>query len=177
MNFEYSKTIAPKLAGYSPELVDALEAFADRAGCTRTPRTDNPSFEARLFDVLGYLPNGFGVITLDKTVAASGAASYAFGTIPSGAKIIAADLTLAATVTATTAVKIGIGTAADPDKYGKTSALTAATYNGFLATPVILTSADTVIISAVDTAGDAAGTLNAGSIRGRIIYQSLPPLS
>ena len=160
-----------------PVVVSALQNYAARQGASFDPRAVG-SFETDIYDVLKALNNGFGVINAVTTVTISNAsASLATGiVIPAGARVIGAVAKISTTVTATTAVKVGLGVSGTPDKYLLTSALTAATYGGFLTSPVNLTAADTLLLSACATNGAAAGTINTGVVTVQVVYQVLPPL-
>lgn len=83
--------------------------------------------------------------------------------------ILAVQANLETAVTATTAVKVGIGVAGDLDKYGLTTGLTKNLKITTLPTPAIV-SAEDVQVYACDTAGAAAGTLDTGTVRVRIVY-------
>ncbi|MFZ9738679.1 MAG: hypothetical protein ACO3EZ_11785 [Prochlorotrichaceae cyanobacterium] len=96
------------------------------------------------------------------------AASFSISqTLPANSIVIAAAMSIQQTITAATAVKIGLGrvtATADPDKYLLSAALTAAE----LAKPVDqwaapLTAAETIGVFACDTNGAAAGTIGGGA--------------
>jgi hypothetical protein len=113
----------------------------------------------------------FMVIDEDVVLAGAVAAKDLTQDVPTGAVILAVQANLDTAITATTAVKVGVGVAADPDKYGKTSALTQnAKIDTIFATWTVLSGAEDVQVYACDTAGAAAGTLNAGTVRVRIVY-------
>lgn len=110
------------------------------------------------------IANGLLLESKKVTVALSpSAASFATGiTIPTGAIAFLTQLDIPSTISATTAVKIGLGIAADPDKYGLSAALTAEDVGGLrnLATLGIpTTAAEPILVYACDTDGAAAGTI------------------
>lgn len=83
-----------------------------------------------------------------------------------------------ATTGAGGATKVGIGTAADPDKYGKTAALTLDSKSpGQLFNPTtVLSAAEDLILTAVDNDGAALGTIQNGSVRVRLEYLRMSDL-
>jgi hypothetical protein len=123
---------------------------------------------------------GLETVVLDETVDChtTPAASFPLtSTVPSGAVILSVQATLKDTIDAGTAVKIGFGTAGDPDKYGKTADLVADTKSDWMAIHAVLSGAETIAIFAVDINGAAAGTIGGGAvgteeIRVRIVYQA-----
>ena len=132
------------------------------------PPVENPSF----------VSPGLRFVTIQQTVdLGTAAASFSLtDTIPANANVVSVALSVPSTITAATAVKIGVGrvtSTADPDKYYLTSALTAGefakTFGGW-GTP--LTAAETVGIFACDTDGAAAGTIGAAGqyVVVRIVY-------
>lgn len=95
--------------------------------------------------------------------------------LPAGAVILLAQLKIPATISATTATKIGLGIAADPDKYVLSAALTAQDAGGLrnLAVDAVpLAAAETVGVYAVDNAGAAAGTIGGTGqkVKVRIVF-------
>jgi len=116
---------------------------------------------------------------IEQSVIPAGAAGYDLAVqLPIGAVILNAQIKLSAAVVCTTAVKIGLGrkeSAADPDKYALTSALTTGTYSGTKITVTgVLADAsavETLRVFACDTNGAAAGTLDSGgTITARVNY-------
>jgi hypothetical protein len=99
--------------------------------------------------------------------------------IPAGAVILSAQANLETLIGATTAVKVGLGIAADPDKYGKTSALTKNLKIDTIPAYAVLAGAEDIKVFAVDAAGAAAGTIGgtAGNkVRVRIVYAACKSL-
>lgn len=127
---------------------------------------------------------GYETTVLDETVdcITTPAASFPLtSTVPSGAVILAVQATLRDTITADTAVKVGIGVTADPDKYGKTGTLTANQKVDTIPAHAVLGATETIAIFAVDTDGAAAGTIGGGGagterVRVRIVYAVLNSL-
>ena len=83
--------------------------------------------------------------------------------LPKGAWVFAIAVNIPSTISATTAVKVGVGrvtSTADPDKYWLSSALTAQTYAGV---PLTLNSSvvadETLGVFACATDGSAAGSI------------------
>lgn len=121
--------------------------------------------------VLGYI---------EETVIPTGLAAYDLQTkLPVQAIVLACEIQLQADVTATTAVKVGVGrkeTTADPDKYALTPDLDAGTYRGtkVTITPVLADALapETLQVCACATNGSAAGTLDGGGpITVKLWYQ------
>jgi len=100
--------------------------------------------------------------------------------IPSGAVIFSAQVRLDTAVTgAGGATKVGIGTDADPDKYGKTASLLSGQLINTIPLWTILTGAETIKLFAVDNAGVATGTIG-GVGEGatvRVTYTTMVPLA
>lgn len=117
---------------------------------------------------------GLEVRVIDETVACgTAAASHALtSTVPAGAVILSVQANLQTAVTVETAVKVGIGVTADPDKYGKTSGVTKNLKVDTVPDWAVLSSAETVAIFATDTVGAAAGTIGGTgeAIRVRIVF-------
>ena len=111
-------------------------------------------------------------------MSAAAAASFSLTeTIPAHSIVISVAMSIQETITAATAVKIGVGrvtATADPDKYLLSAALTAAE----LAKPVDqwaapLAAAETIGVFACATDGSAAGTIGGGAgdvVVVRIVY-------
>lgn len=96
--------------------------------------------------------------------------------VPAGAVILASQANLQTTVVATTAVKVGIGTDADPDKYGLSADLVKNTKINFIPAYAVLSGAEDVKLHACATGGTAAGTINSGTVRVRLVYAALTSL-
>jgi len=74
----------------------------------------------------------------------------------------------------TTAVKLGLGTAGDPDGFARTAALTKnakQTLGKGALCGAELAAATTIAVSSVDTNGAAAGTADSGTARVRVYYE------
>jgi len=117
---------------------------------------------------------GYSFTVVDEDVDASSAAAAhdLAADIPDGAVILCVQANLDTAITGATAVKVGVGVAADPDKYGLTSGLTQNLKIDTLPAHAVLSGAEDVQVYACDTNGDAAGTIGgAGEIvRVRIVY-------
>lgn len=113
--------------------------------------------------VQSYVADGIKFGTISETVDLSTpAASFAFGTVPKGACVVAVSLSLVGAISATTAVKIGVGrltATADPDKYFLSADLTAGEFANTIAWSAGLAAAESVGLFACDTNGAAAGTI------------------
>lgn len=117
---------------------------------------------------------------IDEVVAIAAAASGNMTTqLPANAKVLFTSTNNNTALTFGTAVKFGVGTAADPDRF-LLSATTVTINTKNNATPLEAVgnnaAAVTVAVTAVDTDGAAAGTMT-GSVRVRLIYvyaESLP---
>lgn len=115
---------------------------------------------------------GLQVMVIDEDVVFTGAVAAKDLTqdIPTGAVIVSVQANLDTAITATTAVKVGVGVVADPDKYGKTSVLTQNAKIDTIPPWAVLSGAEDVQVYACATDGSAAGTLDAGTVRVRIVY-------
>lgn len=93
--------------------------------------------------------------------------------LPANATPLYAAINLDVLVVCTTAVKIGVGTAADPDGYSKTGALTKNTKEGIKGALINaqVAAATTIQVTACDTAGALAGTADSGQARIRVYYE------
>lgn len=131
-------------------------------------------------DLPDVLPQGIGFYTFAEEITLdSAAASHALVTnLPAGAIVVSAYLRVLQTVTAATAVKIGLGrstSTADPDKYALSADLNAGTVGGlkdFWNAP--LSAAENLAIYACATDGSAAGTIGTNTavqlVRAQITY-------
>lgn len=133
--------------------------------------------------VLGIGPtNGTGlrymVIDESVTIPSAQAAVALTNVVPDGAILISVQASIDTTVVATTAVKVGIGYAADPDAYGLTADLLLNTKVDTLiaASPAVGTGEGIIGLYACDTNGDAAGTIDSGVVRVRLVYAVLVSL-
>lgn len=121
---------------------------------------------------------GLQVAVLDETVTLTNAVHDALtSTIPAGAVVLSAQLNLETAVTGdgtgdTLFAKVGLGTAADPDKYALTGALTLNAKASSIPDWAVLGSAETVVIKAAKTDGTAATEkfTAGGIVRVRIVY-------
>lgn len=122
------------------------------------------------------LPPGVGRGVIESRIDLSTAAAYfTIGTRPIGSGIVSLAVDVPNTLSATTAVKFGIGNASDPDAYYRSAGLTTAssTRQILLHADTNITTAESIRFSAVDTNGAAAGTIGGGSddyVRVRITY-------
>jgi len=130
--------------------------------------------------ISGFLAPGVRTKEIVQVVDMSAAAAASFSlteTIPANSIVISVAMSIQKTITAATAVKIGVGrvtATADPDKYLLSAGLTAAE----LAKPVNqwaapLTAAETIGVFACATDGAAAGTIGGGTgdvVVVRIVY-------
>lgn len=118
-----------------------------------------------------FWPAGVTAKTLVEKVEFTGATAGVTLTpkIPAGSIVIASELRLATAITAATAVKVGLGTASDPDKYALTSNLTAQTVGPAFENQwgASLAAEETIGVYACDTSGAAAGTIGAA---GQYVY-------
>lgn len=113
-----------------------------------------------------YLPQGIRTGTITKVIDLStAAASFAIGQRPAKSAIASLEVELSGTITAATAVKFGVGTASDPDAYYRSAGLTTASnvYKFLLDTDTNVAAAESLVLSAVDTNGAAAGTIGGGA--------------
>lgn len=117
---------------------------------------------------------------ITQTVALGGAASVNLtNSLPAGARVLFAGIFLETAVTLTTAVKLGVGTAATPNAFflsstvmtiGATQILAVADTNARVAaaTPIQLTT--------TDTSGALAGT-GVGSVKVMVVYEFCQPIT
>lgn len=130
-------------------------------------------------EFLGGLPGNQRFAYEDTVVLGGAVASINFAKqLPAGAVIIQAEGNLDAAVTATTAVKVGLGKAGTINGLGLFAALTkntrCAASRAIAADAMIgvpLAAATTLAAFACATDGTAAGTINAGTIRLRVVYE------
>jgi hypothetical protein len=119
---------------------------------------------------------GLQIKVIDETISFAGnAALYKAMTtpIPAGAVILAVQANVQSALTGgSTTVKVGLGpNASDPDKYGKTSALTKNAKISTIPTHAVLASQEAIDVCACATGGGAGDTaLTVGSVRVRIVY-------
>lgn len=117
------------------------------------------------------------LLFIEETVTFTGTASKNFvNQLPKNAVPLYAIANCDSLIGCTTAVKIGVGTAGSVSGFTKTGALTKNSKQadgggkGALC-GVALAVATTIQISAVDTAGAAAGTADSGTFRARVYYE------
>jgi hypothetical protein len=126
------------------------------------------------------ITEGHTIVFTDEDVVMDGSTSNALTLQPAiGTLIRSVQANLETVITATTAVKVGIGTAtttADPDKYGKTSALTQNLKVDTIPDWAVLSAIEELGVFAVDTNGAAAGTLDTGTVRVVVRYEVLDSL-
>lgn len=96
--------------------------------------------------------------------------------LPANCRVLFAQMNFDTAVGLTTAVKVGLGTVANPDALaisGTTVTKNASTNNPTPdATGVITTATTDLGVNSVDTGGSAAGTFNAtATIRVRVVYE------
>jgi hypothetical protein len=123
---------------------------------------------------------GLRIMAIDETITIPSAVAAVALTsvVPDGAILISAQANIQTVVVATTATKVGLGIAANPDAYGLTASLLANQKINTLipAAPIVGTGEGIIGIYAVDNSGDAAGTINSGVVRVRLVYAVLTSL-
>lgn len=166
--------IGPPSAGaLSVSTFDVLDVF----GRTGTITTGDDAAAAAL-RLGATVTEGWEIRVLDETVdmLTSAAASWDLAIdIPDAAVILSVQVNLQQAISATTATKVGIGTAGDPDLYGKTSGLSANAKIDTIPDYAVNSGAVDVQLFAVDVNGDAAGDIGGGAtgtdeVRVRIVY-------
>jgi len=92
--------------------------------------------------------------------------------VPAGAVILSAQLNIQTLVVAAgTSAKVGLGTVADPDKYGITSGKTKNLKIDTIPEHAVLSGAEDVQVSMCATNGDVGDSAaSAGAVRVRIVY-------
>lgn len=176
----YRDTVAPAVGddalddvavGTIWEVVDANEVITDRFLCT------DPTAGAAVWKKMSYDDERRSILFIEETVTFTGSASKNLvAQLPARAIPIAAVMNMDTLVVCTTAVKIGVGTAADPDGYAKTAVLTKNAKQadgqgkGALC-GIECAVATTIQVSAVDINGAAAGTADSGTARVRVYYE------
>lgn len=161
-------------------LADAAQAAAETyaSGVATTAESNaNAYTDSQLagidLDEIAELTSEIGM--LDDTVTVNPASGNfdLSNVIPVGAAIISVQVRLDTAITgAGGATKVGIGTAADPDKYGKTSSLASGQLINTIPAWVALGGSEDIRIFAVDNGGVAAGTIGGVGqvVRVRVIY-------
>lgn len=127
------------------------------------------------------VPNGIEYLDIDETVDLStAAASFSLvSKIPRGAIPVQAALILSGAISATTAVKVGLGrvtSTADPDKYVLSANLTAQSISNLIVPTTPLAAEETVGIFACATDGSAAGSIGGAGQTARAIITYMVPL-
>lgn len=117
---------------------------------------------------------------IEETVTISvAAASGALTTqLPAPARVLFACMNFDTAITLVTAVKVGLGTAADPDRFAlsdTTMAKNTKTNSIPVEAVAINSAAVAMTVNAVDTNGAAAGTI-AGTVRCLIVYWEMEQL-
>jgi len=128
---------------------------------------------------------GTRVYVIDEVVTLTNAVSTALtNTVPAGAVILSVQGNLQTAVVGDASgddlfAKVGIGVAADPDKYGLSAVLTANAKLGAIPDWAVLGTAETVIVKAAKTDGSAATEkfVAGGQVRVRIVYLALTNLA
>lgn len=131
-----------------------------------------------IFSTLGV--EGLRIRRFDQTVAITGTGTDIdlAANLPAGSMVIATQMTFPTAVATATATKVGLGVAADPDKYGLSSGLTQHTKTNFMPTTLTYqTSAEDIRLFSVDNSGAAAGNFNnSGSVRVVIYFYNMVDL-
>lgn len=127
------------------------------------------------------VPPGFEFMYFEETVDLStAAANFSLKTtLPKGAVPYAASLQLPSTVTATTAVKVGLGritSTAEPDKYILSADLTAQAIATMITPTTPLSAAETLGIFACATDGSAAGSIGGAGQSAKVSFTYAIPL-
>lgn len=130
-----------------------------------------------------FLPDGLtsGSI-IERVYLDTAAANFALSKkLPKGAWVAGIAVDIPATISATTAVKIGVGrltSTADPDKYWLSANLTAAAYSGKPLTETSVTADEELAVFACATDGTAAGTIGGTGqyVDVRICYFYMAPI-
>jgi len=190
MLYEIGTSVANAAAANAAEEADAAQAAAEAtAAADATAKADAAEAAAEAYtdaqlasvDLTELAELSAEVKILDDTVVLDPAAADfdLSNVVPSGAVIINAQVKLDTAVTgAGGATKVGLGTAADPDKYGKTASLLID--QAFSTTPnwVPLSGPETIKLYAVDNAGAAAGTIGGEdeTVRVRVMYTQANPI-
>ncbi len=147
-----------------PKLVSKYSPLSPPVGTVWT----NPVTNAVLVWDGTYWRNGH-VFTKDVTVAVGASPVSDVDLewdIPTGAFVVGASINIESAITgAGGAVGVGLGVAADPDKYGKTAALTKNAKGSIVPALAILAGAEDLKIYAIDAGGGAVGTIQNGSVR------------
>lgn len=180
----YDNGVSGLTAATAQAAVDELASEkADLAGATFTGAAKFTKSGSAAFETVTGLVDATdkGVVTqvLDCTVTLVGAvASIDLPVnIPNNAIIRTAQVNHDTIITATTAVKVGIGTAGDPDKYGLSADLLKNTKIDSAPAAALLASGEDVLLFACDNAGSAAGTINSGTFHVRIVVDVLVSLA
>lgn len=130
-----------------------------------------------VYDKVGgasFLDGGWERRVVEESIALSTAAIHTMTLeIPIGAVIRLVQANLETLIVATTATDVGIGTETgtdDPNLYGLSGDLLQNTKIDTIPDWAVLSAAEEIGVFACDSAGDAAGTLNSGTVRVRVVY-------
>lgn len=162
------------VAGTLWDMVDANGVLVTRYICT------DPTAGAAVWKTVESDDQNKTIGFIEEVVIFSGTATKNLVTqIPAGATPLIAVVNCDTLVACTTAVKIGVGTSADPDGYCKTGALTKNTKGGIKGAliGIQVAAATTVQVTSVDTAGALAGTADTGTFRVRVYYEQYDQLA
>lgn len=124
---------------------------------------------------------GTMIKVIDEVVTTTNAVENALtNTVPAGAVILSVQANLNTAITGDASgddllAKVGVGTNADPDKYGKTSALTKNLKIDTVPDWAVLASAETIVVKAAKTDGTACTEkfTAGGKVRVRVVYLAL----
>jgi hypothetical protein len=142
---------------------------------------NSDTFAAELCNAL----DAMSLVVVDEVITLTNAVETNLtATVPSGAVILNVQGNLQTLIVGDASgdngmVKVGIGTTADPDKYGKFSALTKNLKVNTIPDWAVLSGAETVTIKATDTDGVAVTEkfVAGGKVRVRIVYAALTSLA
>jgi hypothetical protein len=120
------------------------------------------------------ITEGLELKIIEEDVVMDGSASNALTNNPLiGSVIISVQANLETTITATTAVEVGVGTLVggdDPNLYSSTADLVKNSKIDTMVAFTVLAAEEELAVFACDVNGAAAGTLDTGTVRVRIIY-------
>ncbi len=161
---DYDKCVA-ELISVETELLSLLDANRNVTLNPLVTKGTDPSYTT--------IADLFTITTKDLIVAvgSSAVASKTTGyTIPANSLVLGVALNIESTITLATATKVGVGVAATLDKYGKVTGGTKNNKATAVFTPTAVAATEPLLVYAVDNSGAAAGTIQNGSIRIRIIF-------
>lgn len=133
---------------------------------------DNPAREVILEEKLLHRGKRLRLCMIEEVVSFN-AAAFANLTqvLPANSEVLDVQMNFETAMALNVAVKLGVGTAADPDAYLLSAVAMTRNAKNASRPKAVNAAALTPRISACDNAGAAAGTVTSGQVRVRIVYE------